>query len=145
MDDYISKPVVQNSILTAITKWLPEKLVQSEMGNPIDPPTEIHFDYAELKNRLGGKEEMVTKILAVSKTSLDSCLADLHKHLEAKDIPALKETAHKLKGVALSSCFNLLAKMAQELEQRDEFDHALYSKLVRSISSEVDSIKKLIL
>lgn len=146
MDDYISKPVVQNSILQAIYRWLPLALKQEtpSIDNSKVTDPEKHFDQNELLTRLSGSEEMLQKILNAAKTSLRNCGDELNTHVMRKSHPDTIGTAHKLKGLSMTTCFNKLIILAEELEDQPTFDEEIFDRLVTKINKEIDYVITLI-
>lgn len=145
MDDYLSKPVVQDSILKMIEKWLPARARKdNEAKKEWEVSPSDHFDLNELKARLGAQEEMITKILEASRKSINQCLSELQRYNTQKDAYNLSETAHKLKGVALTSCFTVLAKLAAELEKMEVYDPLISTNLIQDIHTEIQVVESLI-
>lgn len=146
MDDYLSKPVVQDSILKAVRKWLPMAFTQELHVDTkfVKPSKEKHFDREELLSRLSGSEVMLQKVLAVSKASLHDCIKDLRIHFMHKSLQNITETAHKLKGQALASCFNELAFLAIQLEEQNTFDEGAIDNLIIRIENEINYVVTLI-
>jgi CheY-like chemotaxis protein/HPt (histidine-containing phosphotransfer) domain-containing protein len=146
MDDYISKPIVQDSIQNALKKWLsrdtPSTDFEKYHGGSSETP--MHYDEAELRNRLGNNEEVMNKVLGSSLMSLDKCLTDLRQQVREQDFFALAETAHKLKGVALSACFSELTQLAARLEEMDGPRTKEITDLMTEIDAEVHRVKTLI-
>jgi signal transduction histidine kinase/CheY-like chemotaxis protein/ligand-binding sensor domain-containing protein/HPt (histidine-containing phosphotransfer) domain-containing protein len=146
MDDYISKPIVQDSIQKALRKWLSLDIASVEVERLFSVATEniSHFDKADMMQQLGNNQQVYKRLLEASKASLDQCNTSLGQHLASLDFIGLTETAHKLKGVALSSCFGELAKLAGQLEEADVSGNERVEQLVISISTEIQLVKELI-
>lgn len=146
MDDYISKPIVQDSIQKALRKWLSLDIASVKVERLFSVGTEnlSHFDKAEMMQQLGNNQQVYKRLLEASKASLDQCNTSLSQHLASLDFIGLAETAHKLKGVALSSCFGELAKLAGQLEEADMSGNERVEQLVISISTEIQLVKELI-
>jgi CheY-like chemotaxis protein len=146
MDDYVSKPIVQDSIHKMVTKWLHLSPNQTKDENEPTVYTQekIHYNEAELKNRLGNKEEMIAKILTASQINLDKCVKDLNSYFSQEELHGITETAHKLKGLALSACFDELAKLSAQLEDIDAFKEDRIKNLITKIEREIQQIKTLI-
>lgn len=142
MDDYLSKPVIQDSIHKMITKWLNFEAIKSKsnQGNESDN----HFDLEELKTRVGGKTEMIKRIIEAAHRSLDSCIIDLQNGNELADSHRVSEAAHKLKGISLSACFNELARMAAALEDLMPYDKVEADRMIKELKSEIQLVKALL-
>ncbi len=111
---------------------------------PMAAQSATHYDPAELSHRLGNNEALRMKLLAAARESLDNCLTDLHKHFRALNFLALAETAHKLKGVALSACFAQLARLAERLEEVSPGDSVAVNDLLHEVDDEVNQVKSII-
>jgi PAS domain S-box-containing protein len=146
MDDYVSKPVVQDSIHKMVKKWLPNlEKVGNETGKT-SPSLEgmIHFDEPELKKRVSHKTEVMKKILEASKTAMAKSLVEFHQQLKDKEFGQIKETAHRLKGMAMSATFYELVNLSGQLEEVDSTEPRKVGGLIDKIEKEIDVVKKLI-
>lgn len=144
MDDYISKPIVQGSIEKALKKWLSLDVQSDRIEKKVNPTEAlVHYDEMELRYQLGNNDEVMKKLLLASSRSLDECIVTLHQLSANQDFTALAETAHKLKGLALSSCFIELARLAGELEEV-EMSNSRIDQLITSITMEIKHVKALI-
>lgn len=143
MSDYISKPIVQESIEKALMKWLNLKLDfnPTPRNHSADDNLKMHFDFAELKYQLGDKQELVKRLLTTSISNINECVEKLHQNKSESKI--FSEVAHKLRGVALSACFNKLAKLAAQLEETNP-DELEISALLKEVETEVQLIKELV-
>ncbi|NOS56523.1 MAG: response regulator, partial [Cyclobacteriaceae bacterium] len=141
MNDYISKPMVQDAIENAFRKWL-NLNVQS---NPIpqkhsaEDDIKIHFDFVELKYQLGNNLELTKRLLTISISHINDCVENLH--LNKSESNAFFEVAHKLRGIALSACFNELAKLAAQLEETN-LDEREINALLKEVEAEVGVINE---
>lgn len=141
MDDYLSKPVVQDSVKKMINKWLPSK---SDITNATAANESFtysgHFDATELKIRLDFNEDLYRKIITASRKNIDGCLVELYKNHEINDSYAIAEIAHKLKGIAMTSCFNELIKQTTSLEELEPYDSRKAERIIQEIDSEIQQI-----
>jgi CheY-like chemotaxis protein/HPt (histidine-containing phosphotransfer) domain-containing protein len=146
MDDYVSKPVVQDSILKMISKWLADVPEMHEDGteSPLSTDEKIHYDEAGLKERMSHNTEVMKKLLETSKRSMDKCILEFHRQLRNGEWDQLKETAHRLKGMAMSATFNELVNLSGQLEETNETEPDRVTELIEKIEEEVNLLKKLI-
>ncbi|NOS93484.1 MAG: response regulator [Cyclobacteriaceae bacterium] len=134
MDDYISKPLVQESIAIAIEKWLHISVSrQTKESEALD----LHFDRKQLQSRLEADDAIIGQLLEASKKSMNKCLNEIYKAFEDKDYHNLSEEGHKLKGLALSCCFTQLAKLAEKLEMMESREEKILSHLIHEIEKEI--------
>ena len=80
----------------------------------------------------------------MAKDSFNKSLIELQKNLQDKDIHTIHATAHKLKGMALSSSCPILAKLSTELESQSEFIPEIIDRLVNQIIKEIGIIQELL-
>jgi PAS domain S-box-containing protein len=146
MDDYVSKPVVQDSIHKMVKKWLTSLPEVSKEINETSLSLEgkIHFDEPELKKRVGHKAEVMKKILEASKTAMDKSLVEFHQQLKDDEFGQIKETAHRLKGMAMSATFYELVNLSGQLEEADSTRPHQVIGLIAKIEKEVYIVKELI-
>ncbi|MEX0945685.1 MAG: ATP-binding protein, partial [Balneolaceae bacterium] len=122
MSDYISKPIIKESVMKVLDKWL-HTLEISDIGvdeRVVRIQNESHFSRRELRDRYGEMLEIHNELLVVAKESMQECLTKLEAfetvgddHL---DLEAIKKIAHKVNGTALSLSFNKLSLIANEIE-----------------------------
>jgi signal transduction histidine kinase/ligand-binding sensor domain-containing protein/DNA-binding response OmpR family regulator len=143
MNDYISKPIVQDSIQKALLKWLnlPIEIHSTHLSPPADQSAKIHFDFAELSYQLGNNTEVIKKLLTTSIANIDICVANLHQSKLERN--TFSETAHKLRGIALSACFNKLASLAALLEEINH-DEDQINVLLKEVENELYLVKNLV-
>jgi signal transduction histidine kinase/CheY-like chemotaxis protein/ligand-binding sensor domain-containing protein/HPt (histidine-containing phosphotransfer) domain-containing protein len=143
MNDYISKPIVQDSIQKALLKWLhlPIEFNPTHPNHAPEENTKAHFDFAELSYQIGTGAEMIKKLLSTSITNIDECVGTLHRSKTESKI--FSEAAHKLRGIALSACFNELARLAAQLEETDPKENQIHT-LLTEVENEVNLVKNLV-
>lgn len=143
MNDYISKPIVQDSIRKALLKWLnlPLETLPYHQNRSAGEGVKTHVDFAELKYQLGNNTEVMRKLLATSVTSIEDCLSRLYQQKSEPKI--FSETVHKLKGIALSACFNELARLAAQLEETSLDDHRI-NAVLKEVEDEVRLIIEMV-
>lgn len=146
MDDYISKPVLKDSIEKALNKWL---LIKNKIENDMEilpDSDEIkHFDKAKLKTRLNNNEAIYLQFLLLIKKNLEQpstdMLAELHEHLNNNNLKGIKTISHKLKGTALSACFDELVELTKEIELQDELDFEFTKDMIEKIGLEINYLR----
>jgi CheY-like chemotaxis protein len=143
MDDYISKPIVQDSIRKALMKWL-NLSIETHTTHQTQLAVEsvkMHVDFAELKYQLGNNTEVMRRLLTTSIINIGDCVASLRQSKLGSKM--FSETAHKLKGIALSACFNELARLAAQLEETSPEENQI-DGLLKEVENEVDLVKNLV-
>jgi len=139
MDDYVTKPVVRETIVNVIGKWLRFGYDIAESGPQIIHKVyNLHFNSENLKDLVGANEDFIEKILSMAKIDLNHSLLELDNYLEKKEVESIKSLAHKMKGTALSACFEILARQLSELETMDTFVQTKVENAVTEIRQEID-------
>jgi PAS domain S-box-containing protein len=145
MDDFVVKPVVEETIIGIFNKWLDLNNQQDSLYEAImDEPDAAHFNLNKLKSYLGDDDAILKEALALIKAELSSSLETIQKFVKGGDLAELKIAGHKLYGTAVSSGLYLLSRMANELEQLSVFDINQATKLSEEIKKEIELILQLI-
>ncbi|MES2727459.1 MAG: PAS domain S-box protein [Bacteroidota bacterium] len=133
MDDYISKPVIKETVEVMIDKWLlnRSKVTQQELSNT------VHFYKKDLMQRLGNDQEVYNGFMELVKLSLSGLVKELKGHLNNRNWDALTKAAHKYNGIALSASFTLLSKLVVKIEHETEFNYQELEQLLVQIDEEV--------
>ncbi|MET0391769.1 MAG: PAS domain S-box protein [Chitinophagaceae bacterium] len=141
MNDFLSKPVVENDIATVFDKWL-KKGAGGEAGESFQP--QDHFDVSKVKEYLGEDAGMLRDFLSLTIIELNKSLDEIKKHSEDNDLVALRSAAHKLKGSALTAGLPELAKLSAQLEQVQEEDREGTTALVAAVEAEIKIVIDLV-
>jgi CheY-like chemotaxis protein/HPt (histidine-containing phosphotransfer) domain-containing protein len=111
MDDYLSKPIRARELLAVIEQ------VIAGVPKPTDGDHETSaVDWAAALERLQGDRELLEELVGVIRQEGPKLLADVREAIQRGDAPALKLSAHTLKG----SLANFAAADAAEAARRLE-------------------------
>ncbi|HRE58199.1 MAG TPA: response regulator, partial [Candidatus Kapabacteria bacterium] len=120
MNDYITKPVVQQTIADTLARWLQlqQHISTQEVHMDINSVTvSIHFDKQDFMTRMGKHaNHMLKKLIPVTLASLETAMAEVRDELPAKRPEILSALGHKMKGTALSLSLITLGEYAKQLE-----------------------------
>ncbi|QJD80081.1 response regulator [Spirosoma rhododendri] len=149
MNDYITKPVVKNTIARILQQWLPqtdsvEEAPAVPAPSPVLLPMRAHFDEEELRIRVGGDKEFMDELLSEVNGYLSGFPAELHHYRTSRNWVEVKAIAHKLKGSALNLSFGILATLASEVEQLAGLDETRLIELESQLKTEIALIQTLI-
>jgi len=128
MDDYISKPILQESIKNIIFEYS-SKIQKQENKKPAIKPssknssknsekvnsTSFNKDY--LMESIGHNEEFYNELIKLAIETLSEDLAELKAINSQKDEKRLKQLAHKVKGTALNLGVGNLSECALDIEK----------------------------
>lgn len=145
MDDYISKPVITDTIVKSIEKWLDfNNGIYKKKENMENNSLNKHFDLEKLKDRLDNDIELINQLMIMTREYLVEFMPSLESYINENNKTALKSLAHKMKGTALSVCFTELALLSLELEKRDNFDDYNFVAFKSNMAAEIDFLVKMI-
>jgi HPt (histidine-containing phosphotransfer) domain-containing protein len=118
MDDFMTKPIDQNLILSMLKKYLvPGQEAEPDAPQVLGTKDRGHFDIGNLMENIGNNKTLLKELIEIVPEQFSNDLAALKKAFDASNREDIKKVAHSIKGAAFSMCFNQLAQITQELEQ----------------------------
>ncbi len=144
MNDYLSKPIVKSSVADILKQYLFDqktKQVKQEITQKIPK----HFDLEELKQTLNNDLATVNEMLGMSVPFFKTVIVELRQAIDLQDVKNIKRIAHKIKGTALSCCFEILANLCIEIESYDNFANNKIEELYELIRLEMELLQDLII
>jgi PAS domain S-box-containing protein len=140
MDDFISKPFVEEAIRQAIKKFVGLSAVtDTKNGSTVlAEKADLHFDLEKLKITYMNDQEFITDFLLLTREALVRSLSDLQEHYRKKDLSGIKATGHRLKGAASSAFLNEVTRITQNLEHLDRFDPKNIELLITELEIEIE-------
>lgn len=143
MDDFITKPIIEESIASLFQKWLGHLLHSKQVvANSGEPDS--HFDTQVLKNIAGDDMEIVHELLEAAEIELKNSSSILFQEEENMNVTGLKAAGHKLRGTALSAGMTNLAELAYKLEYIENFDEGIIRNLSARIQAEIKLVLSLL-
>jgi PAS domain S-box-containing protein len=145
VNDYLTKPVIKSSIENLILKWLGgnDSFLMNTENEP-SPIVYMHYNEQLLLERLQGDEEFLHSLHAKVKEGLHSDCLTLSESYEQKNFTKVIAIAHKIKGTALTLCFENLANITNKLESQETFEEEIFGKLISQIQAEIELLKTMI-
>ena len=117
MNDYISKPIVSENLISMIDKWLKINLVEFKQkpDKPENKLVEI-FDFAHLDKMSMGNVEFQKDLMITFIDDAVNRFIKLQTHLETNNMEKFVNEAHTIKGAALSVGAVLVGRNALLIE-----------------------------
>lgn len=115
MNDYISKPVSAGEIERVMRRYFGALATDLLEGNPETAESGL-IDDAELLLRVGGDRALAAELLDLYRVDLGTRLVLMRGMLEARDLNALGDEAHALRGASASVSAPEIAAVAAALE-----------------------------
>ncbi len=126
MDDYLTKPVDSNRLVSVLKKWLKEQekheksTIKSDVAK-IEDKEEAEtipvFDKEDLLNRTMGDRELASKVVSLFLENAKGLLEQFEQSLDDNDMEAVVRISHTLKGSAGNISALRLASLFKELEK----------------------------
>ena len=134
MDDYLSKPVLVSDISGMIEKYLGPK---SEI--PVVSPSDTKISLNKLEEYRDSDPDFFKELLEVSYENINILRNKLKSSEEEKNLHAVKQTGHALKGVGLNLDFKELTTYASAIENLNSLEES-NSEIFRNIYDELERI-----
>ena len=128
MNDYVSKPINVDKMLSTLARWLPERRTfavgAASQPSPPPPPATVDglpealdgLDLVEGVKRVGGDRALYRRLLLQFREHSGDADDEIRAALAAGDRAAARAGVHTLKGVAGNLSASALYKAAQKLE-----------------------------
>lgn len=142
MDDFITKPIVETSMVALFQKWLETPATGVPAASKTKDINE-HFDLDVLKNIAGHDLDFISSLMEAAESELTNSLSVLATEAEARHLDGLHAAGHKLRGTALSAGMPTLAQLAYKLEHLDHFEAGLVRDLLDHTRSEIKLVSAL--
>ncbi len=138
MDDYMSKPLKKETLISMIYKWIDIK--QSSLND--DNHENMPFDQNQLFNEFDNDKEFLQKVVQDFFTIVEKQIPKIKKALSEEDFETIGKEAHAIKGGAANLTADNLAKAASDLEAAASMsDIKKTSQLVAMISTEFNRLQ----
>jgi PAS domain S-box-containing protein len=140
MNDYLSKPVVENTLRDAFNKWLSIKDIISE------PRKEVvvdvwRYNKEELMSMIGNDDELFSELKESAVESFDECISHLKEAMDQNDLTQINRIGHSLKGMAYNMRCNLLGDYGKQMENQKEYVQQDVVDLFLLIDKEINYLK----
>jgi len=148
MVDFIPKPVVEGSIRKAFQTWVIGKTSNSAAAtnatHPDDSTAVKHLCVDKIKEFLGDDPFIINELLHLSLSELDEAIPRFNLLIAQKDLKALKEAGHKLKGTCMISGLEKMLPITRSFENLDTWDGNRIEQSVKELNREIGLAKEAI-
>ncbi|MBS9525088.1 response regulator [Litoribacter alkaliphilus] len=147
MDDFIAKPVVEETLEMALHKWLPlnkDKKEEPEQVTETEDMNSERFDIKVLEGYVKNNPDLMQAFMDITIKELENAKVELNESLSLQNLADINSAGHKLKGTASSAGLNWLFEIGLELEGLDEFDYRKIKILITKAQNEIDEVLTLL-
>ncbi len=125
MSDYVSKPISLSTLKSMLIKWIDGGIPASAPApkssrNSAKNEEEVHklkvWDEADALKRLGGKKELLQKIMQSFRDESSKLIKELYEAIVQHDLPSIQLHAHSIKGSASNVSAQQLQALAKMME-----------------------------
>jgi PAS domain S-box-containing protein len=145
MDDFVVKPIVEETIAAVLHKWLHVGGCVLPNAPAVNVPggNATHFDLQILKSYVGNDPELILEVIALTRAELEESLVKLEQQSKNSDWKGLNSTGHKLYGTAASAGMPYLADLARKFEKISAGKASELDELLGQMRAEVALVLQL--
>ncbi|TWV97367.1 response regulator [Chitinophaga pinensis] len=138
MNDFISKPLIQEKLMELFRKWLTIPVEEEPVHLiTVREAKEEHFNIATLETYLMGEDRAVLKqLLKLTIDELKSAVSELQAAAAAVDIRKINRIGHKIRGTSQIIGLSKLARIADQLDTLAVKHEPEFSQLIEAMQEE---------
>ena len=128
MDDYMTKPLENDVLLTTLSRWLPawrpggtnavSAATQQAHTETESSDLSLVFDAQKLWGRCSGKQELVTRLIHTYLEQTAGDLERLRSSVQQRNTTEVREIAHRIKGSSANIAAPTLEGLAASLQHQ---------------------------
>ncbi|MBN1498626.1 MAG: PAS domain S-box protein [Spirochaetes bacterium] len=148
MDDYLTKPVNMKTILAALCRFFPQKIIP-EKNNCCSEKTDantddgIRINFEQLEKQLGLDRETIRNLLKEFISEIDAYILQLESAVTENDYSKIEFAAHKLKGISSMYLISAISEPASQIEEKSsEKLNIDYAGLISRLKDEALRLKQ---
>lgn len=138
MDDFVVKPVIEETIVQILKKWLH---ILTDIDGVLQQTADgehLHFDPDVLKTYIGDDALILSEVLALTKEQLKISLSVLQLAVEQDHLEEVSAEGHKIYGTSVSAGLPRLAVLARKLEFLEIEPSSSIHDLLSAVSTEIN-------
>lgn len=151
MDDYLSKPISRERLGETLAHWLatpqtpgaPLPVTGKPEDNAPPPAAAPSWNRREALARLDNDQELLRDMIGLCIEETPNYIASLRKAEASRDMAALADAAHAIKGVAGHFCADAVRDLAARLEDQARAAEPIAdSGLIRTLETAVEKLSE---
>jgi PAS domain S-box-containing protein len=145
MNDFVSKPFVEETLVSIFKRWLkPINEVSTTVIN--EKEATLHLDLEQIRKYMGADDMLIQQFLSLTIVEIKKSFVSIDQAILESDIKAIKSAIHKLKGTSLTASLSKLSAIASKFNELEIFDagqvRILYQELETESFIVIDLLEK---
>lgn len=146
MNDFITKPVLQENIKVILDKWLVQLTEpQLSKGGKVADKDQVHFNVEKLATYFSKDPLKLNKIIGITIEQLNKASHQLDQNIQFQDSEMMLALSHKLYGMSSSAGLINLAEICRKLQQLDVADHVSFQTGAEELRKEIKLLVPILL
>lgn len=141
MDDFLSKPIVENSLAAIFCKWLGRKQEVVEEVARTDKGQ--HFNEEVLKGYLG-EDDISHDILLLTCSEVRKSFETLAQHVKDQNLKGINSIGHRLYGTTATVGLEILSVYARQFEYLETFEETTVKEMLAKAATELTLVLDII-
>jgi CheY-like chemotaxis protein/HPt (histidine-containing phosphotransfer) domain-containing protein len=131
MDDFVTKPFVENDLIQLFAKWLKNNNDNKIETNKISIGNHSHYNINKLREYMPDDDETIKEVLLIAIKEIQKVDNNLKQLLQTPKLDFFQSIGHKLYGTATAIGLDILSEYAKELESIENLEKIedLYQKI----------------
>ncbi|MCE7054660.1 PAS domain S-box protein [Algoriphagus sp. AGSA1] len=143
MDDFVVKPIVEETIKMILDKWLNGITEAADADRAHHEDKDTHYCEEKLRLYADNDPELLQEILGIASVEITKSMESLKAAIQEENLLGLTEAGHKLYGTAISSGMQVLAGIAREFEHLEEFETEQVAHMYGRLLAEIKLVKEM--
>ena len=145
MDEYLTKPVTEETIHCLLRKFLFCHDVCLPETISIKKTDAVHINIKGLLDSIDGNDEMASRLMKMAIQSLSLLFVNIKAASAVNNIEQVRQDIHRMKGSALNIGFLVLGKIAKDFEEIIETKNEISIQLLDTMETEICYLEQEIL
>jgi len=138
MNDFVSKPFVEETLVAIFKKWI-KKDDESSTVIVSDQKTKedsLHLDLEQIRKYMGADDLLIQQFLSLTILEIKKSINTIELAISEKNISMIKSSIHKLKGTSLTASLSNMSVIASKFNMMDDYDESKVEKLFNELKIE---------
>ena len=142
MDEYLSKPIVLQSLKNTVLSLISPETTANDMSAPINHDSQEHFNPEDFMENLGVvQNNEVQQLVQQLISQLEEELPQFLQACQQQDLPSLHQLGHKHKSSTAMIGMHRLSNLFLAIEKQQNFDQVKFDSLIQEIQQEIQTVK----